>query len=307
MPTKDDIKRKLQPHRDQETGKLVPGIPANQVSTNFMNMLAKKTGRNVIAYYSSFPAEDYGYDSMVNSMDVSGFMKCLHKMDCSKGLDLLLQTPGGDPTAAEGIVEYLQAKFHGDVRIIVPYMAMSAGTLISCSAKTIIMGKHSFLGPVDPQLGSVACLNVIKEFDQAREDIMVNPESAPYWHIRLNGFNPGIYMICKDAVALGDELVSKWLKKYMFAGEEGKDLDNKIRRIYRKLNSNNNSHGRHFSYEFCKELGLKVEELEADPEIQDLVLSIHHAMEITVSQNQLAKLIMNQDGTHYAVAGGQQG
>jgi ClpP class serine protease len=29
---------------------------------------------------------------------------------------------------------------------------MSGGTMIACSAKEIIMGNHSNLGPVDPQL-----------------------------------------------------------------------------------------------------------------------------------------------------------
>lgn len=303
MPSQNDIKRKISPHRDPGSGKLIPGIPAPNVAVNFMKMLSDYTGRNVICYYSSYPARDYGYSSMVNEWDISGFMKAMNGLDTSKGLDLIIQTPGGVPTAAEGIVEYLQAEFRGDIRVIVPYGAFSAGTLISCAAKSIILGKHSFLGPVDPQLGSNACLNIIKEFDSAREDVIANPDALGYWKIRLKDYSSGIYMICKDAVALGDELLNKWLRKYMFAGESGKDLDNKVRRIYRKLNSNNNSHGRHFGYEFCRELGLKVEQLETDPDMQDLVLGIHHAMEFAVSENELAKFIISQKGEHYALSG----
>jgi hypothetical protein len=303
MPTQNDIKRKISPHRDPGTGKMVPGIPAPNVAVNYMKMLSDYTGRNVIAYYSSYPGKDYGYSSMVNEWDISGFMKVMNGLDTSKGLDLILQTPGGVPTAAEGIVEYLQAEFQGDIRVIVPYCAFSAGTLISCAAKSIVLGRHSFLGPVDPQLGANACLNIIREYDEARQDITENPNSMGYWNIRLADYDSGIYMICKDAVALGDELLNKWLKRYMFAGETGKDLENKVRRIYRKLNSNNNSHGRHFGYEFCKNLGLKVEQLEADPDLQDLVLGIHHAMELAVSDNDLAKFIISQKGEHYALLG----
>jgi ClpP class serine protease len=29
-------------------------------------------------------------------------------------------------------------------------MAMSAATMIACAADVIVMGKHSFLGPIDP-------------------------------------------------------------------------------------------------------------------------------------------------------------
>lgn len=305
MPSQNDIKRKINPHKDPGTGKIVLGVPAPNVAVNFMKMLSEYTGRNVIAYYSSFPGNDYGYSSMVNEWDISGFMKAMNTLDTSKGLDLILQTPGGVPTAAEGIVEYLQAEFQGDIRVIVPCCAFSAGTLISCAAKTIILGKHSFLGPVDPQFGQNACLNIIKEYDDARADILANPDSLGYWKIRLADYSSGIYMISKDAVALGDELLNKWLRRYMFADESGKELDNKVRRIYRKLNSNNNAHGRHFGYEFCKNLGLKVEELEADPDLQDLVLGVHHAMEFAVSENGLAKFIINQKGEHYALVGSE--
>ena len=77
-------------------------------------------------------------------------MTCIHGMDCSKGLDLVLHTTGGSPAAAEAIVNYLRAKFGNDIRVIVPQLAMSAGTMIACSAKQIIMGKQSSLGPIDP-------------------------------------------------------------------------------------------------------------------------------------------------------------
>jgi ClpP class serine protease len=29
---------------------------------------------------------------------------------------------------------------------------MSAATMVACAANQIVMGKHSFLGPIDPQL-----------------------------------------------------------------------------------------------------------------------------------------------------------
>ena len=50
-------------------------------------------------------------------------MTCIHGMDCSKGLDLVLHTPGGSPAAAEAIVNYLRAKFGNDIRVIVPQLA----------------------------------------------------------------------------------------------------------------------------------------------------------------------------------------
>ena len=85
----------------------------------------------------------------------------------------------------------------------------------------------------------------------------------------------------------------------------GKRHDNetkkKINRIKNKLNSNNKSHGRHFSFQDCVDMGLKVEALEDDSELQDLVLSVHHAFDITLANFPCAKIIENQLGANYEV------
>ncbi|MGQ9583288.1 MAG: SDH family Clp fold serine proteinase [Thermoplasmatota archaeon] len=48
-------------------------------------------------------------------------------------------------------MSYLRAKFN-DIRVIIPHAAMSATTMLACASNKIVMGKHSFLGPKDPQL-----------------------------------------------------------------------------------------------------------------------------------------------------------
>lgn len=59
-------------------------------------------------------------------------------------------------------------------------MAMSAGTMIACSCKEILMGKQSSLGPVDPQIYGVPAKSVIEEFELAKKEIEENPKSTPY-------------------------------------------------------------------------------------------------------------------------------
>ena len=68
----------------------------------------------------------------------------------SSKLDLIVHSPGGSAEVTEALVSYIRTKF-ADVRVIVPQAAMSAATMLACSANTIMMGKHSFLGPIDPQ------------------------------------------------------------------------------------------------------------------------------------------------------------
>lgn len=66
-----------------------------------------------------------------------------------------------------------------------------------------------------------------------------------------------------------------------------------------KLNANNKSHSRHFTVDFCKELGLNITELESDQTLQELVLSVHHAFIITIDATAATKLIENQNGARY--------
>jgi ClpP class serine protease len=80
-------------------------------------------------------------------------------MDRSKGLDLILHTPGGDMAATESLVDYLRQMFGKDIRAIVPQIAMSGGTMIALAWKEILMGKHSNLGPIDPQFSGAERLH----------------------------------------------------------------------------------------------------------------------------------------------------
>ena len=86
-------------------------------------------------------------------------------MECHRGLDLILHTPGGFPEAAESIVKYLRSKFSTNIRVIVPHLSMSAGTMIACAGKEIVMGKHSSLGPIDPQFNGIPVYSLKREYE----------------------------------------------------------------------------------------------------------------------------------------------
>lgn len=120
------------------------------VRREYLKQLSDYTGRNTILYYSAWLQKSLmangTFDFGINDNDKTGFMTCIYQLDKTKGLDLILHTPGGDISATESLVVYLQSIFGKDIRVIIPQMAMSAGTMISCSAKEIIMGKHSKFG-----------------------------------------------------------------------------------------------------------------------------------------------------------------
>ena len=171
--------------------------------TNKMLDLSSLTGRNVICYVSAFlQASVANPELSINDNDINGFMNAISGMDKSKGLDLILHTPGGGVTATESIVTYLRKIFKMDIRVIVPHMAMSAGTMIACSSKEIIMGQQSSLGPIDPQYHNVPAQGVLKEFERAIEETQLDPNKSLIWREIIRQYRPTFIGECENAVKL---------------------------------------------------------------------------------------------------------
>ncbi len=68
-------------------------------------------------------------------------------------LALFLYTPGGDTIAGWGLVNLLR-QYCKKLVVLVPFRALSCGTLIALGADQIVMGRHGFLGPIDPSVNS---------------------------------------------------------------------------------------------------------------------------------------------------------
>lgn len=258
----------------------------------YITEFAEYRGRNVITYYSGWMYH-HNENVSINDKDVNAFMEVVHKLDKKKGLDLILHTPGGEIAATELIINYLHSCF-SDIKVFVPQMAMSAGSIISVSCNEIIMGKHSCLGPFDPQLGGVACQSVLKEFEDAKEDIKKNPSALGLWQVIINKYNPTFLYSCVQAVSLTNELADKLIKKVV------KDTT-KLEAIKKAFNDNSESkvHSRHLSIAKLQKLGLNVTPLEEDQKLQDLVLSLHHCYIILLENTNVCKCLENNLGGRY--------
>lgn len=185
----DDIIKEISESKD----------PTSIVRQKYLCELSELTERNTIAYYSAWLSCHAG-NLDINDLDMSGLMNAIKGMDCNKGLDLILHTPGGSPVAAEAIVRYLRSKFGKNIRVIVPQLAMSAGTMIACVGKEIVMGRHSSLGPIDPQFNGAPAYNIMLEFEQAKEELKISPENYHYWKIKLDKYPPAFMKSAIDAI-----------------------------------------------------------------------------------------------------------
>ena len=121
----------------------------------FMEMY-KRSGRNVILHASGWQRKSVVLSNLVSVVDedMEGFMEVVDDLD-DGGLASILRSPGGSPETAEAIVNYVRLRF-AHLRIIVPHLAMSAGTMIACAADKIVLGDHPSLGPVDTTDNSLA-------------------------------------------------------------------------------------------------------------------------------------------------------
>lgn len=274
------------------------------IRRGYLAHLAEYTGRNVIAYYSGWLEKDQWVSqgllgTEVNDSDKNGFMATIHGLDRSKGLDLLLHTPGGNVAATESIVDYLRTMFENDIRVIVPQLAMSAGTMIALSGREIVMGKHSSLGPIDPQINGVAAHGIVEEFQRARDEIALDPSAVPIWQPIIAKYPPTFVGECQKAIAWARSMVSEWLESCMFAKDP--DPGARAERVLSELASHalTLSHERHISAKKAKDLGLNITMLESDGELQERVLTVHHAFTQTMSATPAFKIIENHIGVSF--------
>jgi ATP-dependent protease ClpP protease subunit len=276
------------------------GSTHDVIRRKYIKELSEKTGRNTIIYYSGWLQKPGFAGTEVNDNDKNGLMTVIHGLDRTKGLDLVLHTPGGEVAATESLIDYLNSMFNHDIRAIVPQLAMSAGTMIACACDQIIMGKHSSLGPIDPQFRSTPAHGIKEEFERAYKEIK-NPDGTidqgkiAVWQPILAKYPPTFVGECEKAIEWSTEIVTDCLRNGMF--REDPEADKKIERVIEELGDHSltKSHSRHLSSRRCKEIGLKVIDLEEDQELQEKVLSVHHACIHTLSSTGAFKIIENQN------------
>lgn len=292
MPTRTDIQSEM---TQAASGAF------DAIRRGYLKKLAAKTGRPTILYSAALGLPKYAHVQSglsIAGQDMQAFMAaCVDtKGSC---LDLILHSPGGSPEVAEQIVNYLRARF-SHIRAIVPQSAMSAATMIACACDEIVMGKHSAIGPIDPQVmlprptGGVfmPAQAFLDEFKKAVEDVQANPASAAIWLDKMRELPPGFLTHCGNLISGAKATVERWLVQYMkLTPAAAKDVANWLGTA-----SNHFSHGRPISAKEAADHGLKISALETDPELQDLVLSVYHATIVTFESTQCGKLVENDFG-----------
>jgi len=278
--------------------------PFDMVRRKYLKELSDYTRRDIILYATKWtqPANIPSEMISIVDEDIQGFMEVISGLS-EPNLDLIIHNPGGSAEATEALVKYLRSKFR-HIRAIIPYGAMSAATMLACAADVIVMGQHSFIGPIDPQvivhtrlgIRTIPAQAIIEQFKKAKEECKDDPKNLGVWLPIVEQYGPALIVECEHAIDLSKELVLDWLTEYMFSKEP--NGENMAKKVADTLADHSlfKSHRRHIDREQAKEIGLKVENLEDNDKLQDLVLSVFHATTHTFDGTGAVKIIENQLG-----------
>lgn len=216
------------------------------------------TGRRLLVYISNLNHPQ----SSITREDIAPFTELVGTLADGENVDLIIQSPGGDPNAAETIINSLSSKA-SHLRIIVPQAAKSAATMMCLAADEIMMSDTSELGPIDPQIpistayGYVyrpaqAFLNGLKHIQDEHEgQSTLNPAYFPF----LQGVDTALIDWCYKSIEHSKMLAIKWLTRSMCSGDslKAKDIAENLVNIEKYPN-----HGAVINFTEAESLGLNV-------------------------------------------------
>lgn len=201
-------------------------------------------------------------------------------------LALLLYTTGGDSLAAESLVNLLR-QYCDKLLVLVPFRALSCGTLIALGGDEIIMGRHGLLSPIDPSVSSpfnpqaagvqsggpvqllpVSVEDMIGFLDLARDEVKLESEESRLQVLKM--LADRVHPLALGAVFRAREQNSSLAMQLMrthVADEEA------IQRIVNHLTRKLPSHGYLIGRKGARELGLPIPNLS--PEVENLLWALY--------------------------------
>jgi hypothetical protein len=108
--------------------------------------------RPLIVYIANVVNVQVGAATEISLADDLPFSEMIDAIPATtRALDILIVTPGGLAQQVSQFVNKIRPRFQ-DVSMILPYMAMSAGTIWALSGNEIWMDQRALIGPIDPQV-----------------------------------------------------------------------------------------------------------------------------------------------------------
>lgn len=155
------------------------------------------------------------------------------------------------------------------------------------------------MGPIDPHLNGFPALGIIEEFERACQEVKEEPSKIPIWQAIISQYEPAFLSQCQHAVEWSNSFVEEQLRTVMFSDDP--DAAQKAKVVTGKLSDYgvNRTHERHIHAEECRELGLKIDFVEEDQDLQDLVMTVHHCYMHSLQNTNVIRIVENQLGAAF--------
>jgi hypothetical protein len=269
MPTEEShpVIRKVLIERQQD----------HETRKNLFAELEKKLERPIVSFFTSFV-----YPVMIEDADADMLEGILQKIDLSRGLALMISSPGGDGLAAERIVNVLRA-YSGEKGywVIVPGKAKSAATMICFGAGKIIMSATSELGPVDPQitipaeggLKRFSVYNIVDSYNQLfMRAVKEKGNLQPYLQ-QLANYDEREIREFRAALELSEDITIRSLSSGMMKGKKRTYIKEKIKIFLTPERVK--THGRPIYMKEASNCELKIESKDVKEEFWELVYELY--------------------------------
>ena len=205
-------------------------------------------------------------------------------------LSIVLRTTGGSAEVVERLVGVIRHHYD-NLNLIVPDIAMSAGTIFCMAGDRIYMDYSSSLGPIDPQVmlpdgsGYVAALGYLDKVREITNKRRLSPADAVF----LRGLDLARLALYEQARDLSIDLLKQWLVQYKFknwtvhrttkpgAKVTAKEKETRAEEIATALSDNKrwHSHGRALDVDKLKTLRLEIDDYSGDQRLQGAIRSFN--------------------------------
>jgi hypothetical protein len=256
--------------------------------------LGKSIGRPVISFFTSFK-----YPVMIEGGDAEMLEGVLQVCDFSKGLALIINSPGGIGLEAERIINVLRSySGTGEYVALVPSRAKSAATMICLGASKIVMSKTSELGTVDPQVAikekdkvsRFSIYNIVKSYENLFDRVVKESGHLEPYLQQLSNYDEREIAEYKTALTLSDDIAVRALKGCMLKDMAEADIKKKIG-IFLIPETKAKVHGRPISAEDAINCGLNVELKAVNDPLWLLLYELYIRLENYVSINNNSKIL----------------
>jgi hypothetical protein len=257
---------------------------------DLLQEIGNLTNNPVISYLAN-PNASPNFIDHNDPMFINDLLECVGNVET---LDIIIDSPGGDPNAAEKLA-FMCRDHCENMRAIVINTAKSAATMWALACDKILMGYLSEIGPIDPQIRMISPQGQTT-FVPAQSII----DSVVMLHRMLDQgidqrvvvgllqkLDPAIIDVAQKAINFSRVFAEEWLSQYMLRSQP-----EQAKSIAKTLSDNRRwlSHGKRIGFTEAQELGLTVEAIDRDSQLWKLLWEYYCRAQIMMNQRGMIKI-----------------